>query len=109
MNWIALTSESQLQEIIQTSAKRTQVIFKHSTRCGISSLAKSRLEKAKPSGDIDFYYLDLIAYRALSHKVAETFNVYHESPQVLVVRNGQCVYDESHLGISMDDIVKYAA
>lgn len=109
MNWIMLNSESQLKDIRERSAEKTQVIFKHSTRCGISALAKSRLEKARPSEEIDFYYLDLIAHRGLSHKVAETFNVYHESPQVLVIRNGECVYDESHMGISMDDILKYAA
>ena len=109
MNWIALTSEDQLEQIRQRSAERPQVIFKHSTRCGISALAKSRLDKAQPAEEIDFYYLDLINYRNLSRKVAEEFNVYHESPQVLIIRNGQCVYDESHLGISMADIVQHAA
>ena len=109
MNWIALTSEEQLAQIKQRSEDRPQVIFKHSIRCGISALAKSRLDKAQPSADIDFYYLDLINYRNLSRKVAEEFNVYHESPQVLVIRNGKCVYDESHMGITMDDIVDHAA
>ena len=109
MNWIALTSEDQLTQIRERSEERPQVIFKHSTRCGISALAKSRLEKSQPSGEIDFYYLDLINYRSLSRKVAEEFNVYHESPQVLIIKNGQCVYDESHMGISMADIVQHAA
>lgn len=109
MNWIALTSEEQLEQIKQRSAEKPQVIFKHSTRCGISALAKSRLDKAQPAEEIDFYYLDLINYRNLSRKVAEEFNVYHESPQVLIIRNGQCVYDESHMGISMADIIQHAA
>ena len=109
MNWISLTSEEQLNQIREKSEQKAQVIFKHSTRCGISSLAKSRLEKAEPAEDIDFYFLDLINYRSLSLKVAEEFNVYHESPQVLIIRNGECIYDESHLGISMDDLVKHAA
>ncbi|HEY0677718.1 MAG TPA: bacillithiol system redox-active protein YtxJ [Chitinophagaceae bacterium] len=109
MNWISLTKEEQLKQIRERSGEKAQVIFKHSTRCGISSLAKSRLEKAKPAEGIDFYFLDLINYRSLSLKVAEVFNVYHESPQVLIIRNGECIYDESHLGISMDDIVKHAA
>ena len=108
MNWIALTSEDQLKEIRERSAQRPQVIFKHSTRCGISALAKSRLDKSNPSGDIDFYFLDLINYRALSKKVAEEFNVYHESPQVLVIKDGQCIYDESHMGITIDDILQHA-
>lgn len=109
MNWIALTSEEQVNEIKEKSNQRTQVIFKHSTRCSISALAKSRLDKAEADGDIDFYYLDLIRYRPISNLVAQTFNIYHESPQVLVIKNGACVYDESHLGISMNDIVKHAA
>jgi bacillithiol system protein YtxJ len=109
MNWIALNSEDQLQEIKEKSAERPQVIFKHSTRCSISAMAKSRLERSAPAENTDFYYLDLLRFREVSRKVAEVFNVYHESPQILIIRNGECVYDESHLGISMDDIVQHAA
>ena len=109
MNWIALTNEEQLNQVKEKSMERPQVIFKHSTRCGISALAKSRLDKANPADDIDFYYLDLISYRGLSNKVAQEFNVYHESPQVLIIKNGKCVYDESHMGISMADIAEHAA
>lgn len=97
-----------MEQIRQKSAERPQVIFKHSIRCGISAVAKSRLDKAQPSGNIDFYFLDLINHRSLSHKVAEVFNVYHESPQVLLIKNGKCVYDESHLGITMAEIVEHA-
>lgn len=109
MNWITITSEDQVKKIKEKSFQRTQVIFKHSTRCSISALAKSRLDKSQPAGEIDFYYLDLIRYRSISNMVAEVFNIYHESPQVLVIKNGACVYDESHLGISMNDIVQHAA
>lgn len=109
MNWIALTSEEQVKQIKERSLQRTQVIFKHSTRCSISALAKSRLDKSQGDADIDFYYLDLLRYRSISNMVAEVFNIYHESPQVLVIKNGACVYDESHLGISMSDILQHAA
>ena len=108
MQWIHLTGEAQLNEILTLSGNKPQVIFKHSTRCSISSVAMQRLQKGTLPDDIDFYYLDLIAYRSLSNKVAEVFKVEHESPQVLVIKNGQCVYNESHLGISMDDIVDQA-
>ena len=104
MNWIHLTNEEQLKEIIQKSEEKPQVIFKHSTRCSISAVAFQRLQRAQQPSDVDFYLLDLIAYRSLSNKIAETFGVHHESPQVLVIKNGECVYDESHMGISMDDI-----
>ena len=109
MKWNELTSEEQLQQIKQKSFDRPQVIFKHSNRCSISSVAKMRLEKWQPSEDFDFYFLDLIQFRPLSNKIAETFMVHHESPQVLVIKNGECVYDESHLGISLQEILELAA
>jgi len=109
MRWNDLNAEDQLEMIRKKSSEKPQVIFKHSTRCGISSVAKSRLEKWQPTEDFDFYYLDLIKYRSLSNRVAEEFDVYHESPQVLVIKNGECVYDESHLGISLQEILNLAA
>lgn len=111
MNWIALQSENQLEEIRRRSTERPQVIFKHSTRCSTSALVKSRLERGSKAAhqDIEFYYLDLLNYRPISNRIAETFRVQHESPQILIIRNGECVYDESHLGISMDDILERAA
>lgn len=104
MNWNILQEEGQLEEIREKSKERAQVIFKHSTRCGISSVAKNRLDKSDQPEGVDFYYLDLIRYRGLSSRVSEVFQVHHESPQVLVIRQGECVYDESHLSISMDVI-----
>jgi bacillithiol system protein YtxJ len=111
MNWITLHTEAQLEEIRQRSAARPQLIFKHSTRCSTSALVKGRLERAKQPETkiIDFYFLDLIRDRPLSNKVAEMFLIEHESPQVLLIRNGECIYDESHLGITMDDIVDASA
>ncbi len=106
MEWIPLTDEAQLQEIISTSHTRPQVIFKHSTRCSISSVAMQRLKRGMVPGEFDFYYLDLITYRRLSNKVADTFDVTHESPQILIIRNGTCVYDESHMSISADEIIE---
>lgn len=104
MNWIELTHEAQLEEIKERSKNKPQVIFKHSTRCSISSVAKNRLERSNPPQDADFYYLDLIQHKNISGKIAETFSVYHESPQILLIKNGECIYDESHSGISMDEI-----
>ena len=108
MHWIHLTDEEQLKQIISKSQNRPQVIFKHSTRCSISAVALQRLQKVDQPSDIDFYFLDLIAYRSLSNRISEVFKVYHESPQVLVIRDGECIYDESHLGISMNEIVDSA-
>jgi len=106
MNWINLTSAAQLNEIKELSKTKAQVIFKHSTRCGISSMAKSRLEREVPPEATDFYFLDLIKYRSLSDKIAEDFAVHHESPQILLIKNTECVYDESHSGIQMNEIAE---
>lgn len=104
MNWIELKNEDQIVEIIDKSQSKPQVIFKHSTRCSVSSMAKSRLERSPVPNNTDFYYLDLIAHRIISNKIAEEFNVFHESPQILVIKNGECLYDESHSAITMDEI-----
>ncbi len=108
MNWKILTTETDLLEAIEQSVTKPIVIFKHSTRCSISSVVKNRLEKALPPEGIDFYYLDLIAYRQLSNQIAEIMAVHHESPQVLLIKNKECIYDDSHYAISMDDILSAA-
>ena len=109
MNWIPLTELAQLDLIKKQSFDSPQVIFKHSTRCSISSMALNRLERETPPTNTDFYFLDLIKYRAISNEIAEQFNVYHESPQILIIKNGECVYDESHQGISMFEIAEQVA
>ena len=108
MNWIELTEEGQLNEIKEQSMNKPQVIFKHSTRCGISSVAKNRLERVSTPENIDFYFLDLVRNREISRKIAEEFTISHESPQVLLIKNGTCVYDESHSGIHMEEIQEMA-
>ena len=104
MNWKLLTSEDQLPQIKERSTQTPQVIFKHSTRCVVSSMAKNRLERSQTPENVDFYFLDLIKYRGISNKIESDFMVNHESPQILLIKNGECVYEESHNGISMDEI-----
>lgn len=109
MHWTHLTDEEQLKQIITKSQSRPQVIFKHSTRCSISAVALQRLQRVTQPAEIDFYFLDLLSYRPLSNRISETFGIHHESPQVLLIRDGQCVYEESHMGISMHEIMDHAA
>ena len=106
MNWIALTEEEQLEKIKEQSKLGPVVIFKHSTRCSISSMAKNRLDREKQPGNIPFYYLDLLKYRPISNKIAEEFKIHHQSPQILVIKNGECTYEESHNGIDMREIAE---
>jgi bacillithiol system protein YtxJ len=104
MNWLALTSLEQLEAVTKESFEHPIMLFKHSIRCSISSMAKQRLERSKAPDALPFYYLDLINYRAVSNAIAEKFQVHHESPQILLIKNGACIYDESHNGINMAEI-----
>lgn len=104
MNWIPLQNEQQLEEIKTKSAQFPQIIFKHSTRCGTSSMAKRRLENKEAPQGADFYYLDIIRHRNISNKIASDFHTHHESPQILIIENNICTYSESHFGIDMDEI-----
>lgn len=101
--WKKLSHPEQLEQLIQDSFQKPVVIFKHSTRCGISAHAKYRLESdwGFSEEDMDFYYLDLIAYRHVSNQIAETFRVTHQSPQIILICNGQAVFDTSHHMISV--------
>lgn len=106
INWLSLQSGSQIEEIIEHSKSVPCLIFKHSTRCSISSLAQNRLDKgwSLPDEKILPYHLDLIAHRDLSNAVSTQFGVRHESPQVLLIKDGQCIYEASHLGINAREI-----
>lgn len=108
MNWIKLDSAEQLSEIKAKSADTPQVIFKHSTSCSISAMALNRLERSPVPETIDFYLLDLIRFRSISNQVAEEFDVSHESPQILLIKHGECVYAESHMGINAGEVVEMA-
>ncbi len=112
MEWIPLINKEQLNEIKTKSAPENNgavLVFKHSTRCSISSMALSRLERQwnVEAGKLPTYYLDLLNYRDLSGLLAQEFNVEHQSPQVLLIKSGVCVYNQSHNGISMTDLQSY--
>lgn len=109
MNWIPLTEEAQLDAIIEQSKSKPVAIFKHSTTCSISAMAKDRMEREQAPEGVDFYYLDLLRYRPISNKIAEVFHVHHESPQILLIKDGECTYDESHNGITMDELTEQIA
>jgi bacillithiol system protein YtxJ len=107
MNWNPINSLDQLEQIKTASFNTPQVIFKHSTTCSISRMALDRFERATPPENVDFHYLDLLNYRAISNEIATFFQVHHESPQVILIKNGECIYDESHYGIMMDELISF--
>lgn len=102
LNWIQLTQLGQLDDIIDRSKTKVQFIFKHSTRCGISRMAMSRFKKSYSlsENDADLYYLDLLKFRAVSNAIADKFQVRHESPQLLIIKDGVVVAHDSHSGIN---------
>jgi len=104
--WIPLTSLEQLEGIKEKSAVKAQAIFKHSTTCGISRMAINRFNEEYDitADELDLYYLDLHSFRPVSNEVGELFKVRHESPQLLVVKDGTVVAHESHSGISQLDL-----
>jgi len=106
MNWKNITSATDVDQIIERSKEVPCLIFKHSTTCPISSMAKFRLEESWDfeESKLEPYYLDLLSYRSLSNKIASDFAVHHESPQVLLIRDGICTYDNSHLDINVAEI-----
>jgi bacillithiol system protein YtxJ len=105
MNWTSLDSAQQVNEI--KSKPGYSVIFKHSTRCPISSMAKRRFEMDRDAlpADLPVYFLDLIKYRDLSAQIAQDFQIHHESPQMLLIKDGECILDQSHGGISVGETV----
>jgi len=104
INWIQLTSENQFENL-----EKTSVLFKHSTRCGISSSVIKRFEKQsiELDGKIDFYYLDLLNFKNISSAIAEKFQVMHQSPQVVVVKNNSLVAQGSHYDILDIDLGRF--
>lgn len=106
IKWIPLTSLAQLKEIKKQSLKEPIAIFKHSTRCGISSMVIKRFVSNFDESLKDFkvYYLDLISYREISDEVGYEFQILHQSPQLLVIKKGQVIAHASHYNIAQVDL-----
>ncbi len=100
INWIPLTDLGQLNEIMELSHQQPVAIFKHSTRCSISRMALKQFENEFDlEGSVTPYYLDLLNHRDISQEIATRFDVYHQSPQLLLIKEGKSVYDASHSDI----------
>lgn len=106
MNWSLLKNVEQINDIRKESADQPVLIFKHSSTCSISKTALNRLERNwsvfAPAAKL--YFLDLHSHRDVSNQIAQTFQVPHESPQVLVVKNGEVTFDRSHFDIEYNTI-----
>lgn len=109
VNWIDLNSVDQLSEIEALSENETVAIFKHSTRCGISSMViKSFVEKFDSSlKDFKVYYLDLLKYIQVSDEVGYKFQVIHQSPQLIIIKNKEVLTHASHYEITKIDLKSF--
>lgn len=108
MNWNTISAFEQIEKIKEDKSESVHLIYKHSTRCSLSSMVLNRLERKWNEDEtvkLKPYFLDLIAFRELSRKVSETFEIRHESPQVILVHSGSAIYHKSHFSISYSDIV----
>jgi len=102
MNWVALTDYSQIQKALENP--EPFLVFKHSTRCSISSMAKSRFERSYDVEGLVPFYLDIIGNRSISNQLAIDFSIPHQSPQLLLIQKGECTYNASHNSINLDEI-----
>lgn len=112
MNWTHLTEPEQVDAAIAAAQGKTVAFFKHSTRCSISKMSLLFLEDdwSDPQGLVsDWYFVDLIAHRPVSNRIAEALKEQHESPQLLLVRNGECIYEASHDEIRAEGIHAFLA
>ena len=109
LSWTPLISVEEINTIIGISKNQSILIFKHSTRCGISRMIIKQFESLfnEENKQLKVYYLDLLNFREVSSKLSEVFQVIHQSPQLLVIKNGISVNDESHYEIIKVNLSKY--
>ncbi|MEO5976744.1 MAG: bacillithiol system redox-active protein YtxJ [Chryseolinea sp.] len=109
MKWNELKSTDQIETIREESKLNPVLIFKYSNRCSVSQVALDRLERKWSEGEtsaIKPYFLDLISFRETSNRIAQQFDVEHESPQVLLIKDGKAIYDRSHFDIDYKGILE---
>ncbi len=107
--WISLTNLSQLETISKKSKEKTQIIFKHSTTCGISRMVLNMFtgSYSLEKGQADLYFIDLHANRNVSNEAGYKFQVLHQSPQLLIIKNEEAVFHASHGAIADADLTKW--
>lgn len=105
INWITLSDLGQLDEIVNESTKKPVVIFKHSTRCSVSRMVLKNFEREYNLDDkMELYFLDLLEYRDISNEISTRFDVVHQSPQIIVIKEGNVFYNASHESIDATEL-----
>ncbi len=108
MQWKNLSDIKQLEEADKISFTKKVLLFKHSTRCSISSTALNRLErnwKEEFKEKLEIYYLDLLNHRDISNAIEQRYGILHQSPQAIIIRNGKCTFSQTHSSINLKDLL----
>lgn len=106
INWSELSSLSDLDAMDAISNSKPIIVFKHSTRCMISSVILNKLERNhRAENELSFYFLDLIANRTISNEVEARYGIVHQSPQAIIISKGKAIYDTSHSGVVYQDLL----
>ncbi|HXA02657.1 MAG TPA: bacillithiol system redox-active protein YtxJ [Cytophagaceae bacterium] len=112
MNWIELTDENQIDEIKEFSKTGVAIVYKHSHRCATCTMALARIERSWNNDEMLHtkpFFVNVVHARSLSNKIADFFEVRHESPQILIIKDEKCIYTASHLSISYPEVKRVAA
>jgi len=88
-------------------AQGTGFIFKHSTRCPVSTFAHGEVaEFVQQNPDVPLRIVLVVEHRATAREIAARLGVAHASPQVILVRDGEAVWDTSHNGVTADALLQ---
>jgi bacillithiol system protein YtxJ len=106
LQWKSLSQIEQLGELIDRSHQHPCILLKHSTQCTTSAMVKWQLEAEwdLASDEMGAYLLDVIQHRSLAREIADRFQVFHQSPQLLLIREGECTYDADQLDITLEEL-----
>jgi bacillithiol system protein YtxJ len=104
-----LENDEQLSALVEASFSLPQLIFKHSTRCSVSHFVLREFKSNYGFSESDYtaYFLDLLTFRSISNAIASQFDVVHQSPQLLVIKNGKVVAHASHENINKIGLIDY--
>lgn len=106
--WVNITEEQDIEDLEKRSFEKPVVIFKYSTRCGISRITLRKFETDLPENlDVAYYFMDLVKYRSLSNEIADRLKVRHESPQLIVLKDGKVIHHSSHQDINAKQLSDY--
>ena len=108
-NWNTLESLDHWNQLLDQSFQNAVVVFKHSTRCFISRSVLNNFEATGMNAGTPqtFYLLDLLSYRSVSDAITEHTLVEHQSPQIIVLKDGKTVFTASNDAISFDSVLEF--